>query len=82
MATPSRAEMTWRIKAMKLARATTQSSPYLNCAPPARSVPQLPGIHVADADENRRAGESQPLPPEAGLVVRHRHGAVHLSSEG
>ena len=43
VATPSRAAITCRKMAIKLARPTTQSSPYLNCAPPARSVPQLPG---------------------------------------
>ena len=41
--TPKRAEMTCMKMAIKLARPTTQSSPYLNCAPPGRSVPQLPG---------------------------------------
>ena len=41
--TPSRAAMTWRTIAMLLARATTQSRPYLNWAPACRSVPQLPG---------------------------------------
>ena len=41
--TPNRAEMTCRKMAIKLAKPTTQRSPYLNCAPPARSVPQLPG---------------------------------------
>ena len=43
VATPNRADITCRIRAIKLASAMTQSSPYLNRAPPARSVPQLPG---------------------------------------
>ena len=41
--TPSRAEITCMKIAIRLARPTTQSSPYLNCAPACRSVPQLPG---------------------------------------
>ena len=41
--TPSRAEITCRKIAIRLATATTQSRPYLNCAPRGRSVPQLPG---------------------------------------
>jgi len=39
---PSRAEMTCRKMAIRLARATTQSRSYLNEAPP-ESRPQLPG---------------------------------------
>ena len=41
--TPRRAEMTCMKMAIKLARPTTHKSPYLNWAPPCRSVPQLPG---------------------------------------
>ena len=41
--TPSRAEMTCMKMAIRLASPTTQSRPYLNCAPACRSVPQLPG---------------------------------------
>src|ERR1039457_2069481 len=33
-------------------------------------------VHVTDADEDGRPGERQPLPPEAGLGVRHGDGAV------
>ena len=39
--------------------------------------PPVAGIHVADADEHRRADESPPLPPETGLMAGHWHGAVH-----
>ena len=35
------------------------------------------GVHVADADQNRRPDERPPLLPEAGLMVRHLDGAVH-----
>ena len=41
--TPSRAEMTCMKMAIRLARPTTHNNPYLYCAPPCRSVPQLPG---------------------------------------
>ena len=35
------------------------------------------GVHVADADQNRRPDESPPLLPEAGLMVRHLDRTVH-----
>ena len=35
------------------------------------------GVHVADADQDRRPDERPPLLPEAGLVVRHLDRAVH-----
>ena len=41
--TPSRAEITCSTTAIRLASSTTHISAYLNCAPPCRSVPQLPG---------------------------------------
>ena len=36
------------------------------------------GVHVADADQNGRPGKRPQLPPEAGLMVGHFHGAMHL----
>ena len=41
--TPNRAEITCMKIAIRLASPTTHKSPYLNWAPPCRSVPQLPG---------------------------------------
>ena len=40
------------------------------CAP-------IAGVHVTDADENGRADECPPFLPETGLMMRHRHGAMH-----
>src|SRR6266851_2204079 len=34
-------------------------------------------VHVADADENGRSDEHPPLLPEAGLMMRHVHAAMH-----
>src|SRR6266446_6677945 len=34
------------------------------------------GVHVADADQNRRSYERPPLLPESRLVVRHLNGTV------
>ena len=62
--------------AIKLAKPTTQSSPYLYCEPPAKSVPQLPGVHVADAHQDRRADEGPPLSPEANFGIGNQHRAV------
>src|SRR2546425_1088203 len=52
--TPKRAAVTCMKIAIRLARPTTQSKPYLNCAPPCRSVPQLPGSMYPTL--TRRAG--------------------------
>ena len=74
---PSRAEMTCMKMAIRLARPTTQSSPYLNWAPPCQIGAPVARVHVADADQNRRPDERPPLLPEAGLMVGHLYAAVH-----
>ena len=68
--------------AIRLARPTTQSRPYLNCAPRLQIGAPVAGIHVADADQNGRADERPPVLPEASLVVGHLDGAVHTLERG
>ena len=62
--TPSRAEMTCMKMAIMLARPTTQSRPYLNCAPALQIGAPVAGVHVADADQQRRSNKRPPVLPE------------------
>ena len=75
--TPRRAEITCMKMAIRLARPTTHSSPYLNWAPALQVGSPVAGVHVADADQNCRPDKRPPLLPETGLVMRHGDGAVH-----
>src|SRR5579871_1524823 len=44
--------------------------------------PPVTGVHVADADENRRPDESSPLLPKAGQMVRHLDVPCSSSNDG
>ena len=63
---------------MRLARPTTQSKSVFELRAGLQIGAPVAGVHVADADEDRRADEGAPLLPEAGLVVGHFDGAVHV----
>ena len=63
LAMPSRADSDCSRIAMKFDSMMTLSSVYPNLAPPAMSVAQLPGIHVADGDQVARPGEREHLFP-------------------
>ena len=49
----------------------------LELCPASQVRAPVSGVHVADADENRRPDKRPPLLPEASLMVRHFHSAMH-----
>ena len=51
--------------------------PVLELSATLQVRPPVAGVHVANADQNRRPDESPPLLPESGLMVRHLDGAMH-----
>ena len=51
--------------------------PVLELRPSLQIRAPIAGIHVADADQNRRPDKRPPLTPEPGLVRWHVYGAVH-----
>ena len=75
--TPSRAEITCMKIAMRLASADHPQQSVLELGAGLQVGAPVAGIHVADADQHRRPDERAPLLPEAGLMGRHRDGAVH-----
>ena len=75
--TPRRAEMTCMKIAIRLASADDPQQAVLELRAALQVGAPVARVHVADADQDRRADERAPLLPEAGLVVRHRDGAVH-----
>ena len=75
--TPSRAEITCMKMAIRLASADHPQQAVLELRAALQVGAPVAGVHVADADQDRRPDEGPPLLPEAGLMVRHRDGAVH-----
>ena len=51
--------------------------PVLELSAALQVRPPVAGVHVADADQNRRPDEGPPLLPEARLMVRHSDRTVH-----
>ena len=78
MTTPRRAAMTCMKIAIRLASADHPEQAVLELRAALQVGAPVARVHVADADEDGRADEGPPLPPEAGFVVRHRDGAVDV----
>ena len=75
--TPSRAEITCMKMAIRLASADHPQQPVLELRPALQVGSPVARVHVADADQKRRADKCAVLLPEAGLVRWQLDGAMH-----
>ena len=75
--TPKRAEMTCMKMAIMLASADHPEKSEFELRAALQIGAPIAGVHVADTDEDGRPDERPPLRPEAGLMRRHLHAAVH-----